>query len=122
MSYTKAEKKQMRKEVYDIAKIYKKQLEEQFGPNPNRAAQMEMLFAQAIMEAEFRISLEIHRKLYETEKKALDILVFNEKEGYNSEQVRLGCKNVKINHENRKGLLKLAMSCDAEIGYWQLSN
>ena len=120
MAYTKAQKKAQRNNVYQAAKLLKNNIKERY-PNPNSMAKLEMLFPQAIMDANFRMSLEIHRKLHEYEEKGLDLLVFNEKEKYTSENVRIGCKNIKINYENRKVLLRGAMTCDAKYGYWQLS-
>ena len=120
-TYTKAQKQQLRKDVYQVAKEYKKALEQEYLPNPNGMAKLEMLFPDAIMEAEFKISLEIHRRLQQVEKEVLDWLVFDKTDKYTSENVRIGCGNVKINHENRKKLLKYAMECDAMVGYWKLS-
>ena len=120
-TYSKAEKKQARKIIYDVAKKYKKKLEENYLPNLSEAEKLEILFPVAIMEADFKMSLDIHRRLQKIEKEVLDLLVFDEKDKYTSENVRIGCKNVKINHENRKYLLKFAMECDAMVGYWQLS-
>ena len=120
-TYTKAQKKQMRKDVYDSAKRYKKGMEDEYLPNPNGAARLEMMFPQAIMEADFNLSLAIHRKLLHLEKEILDVLVFDETDRFSSENVRVGCNNIKINNENRKRLLKMAMECDAQVGYWQLS-
>ena len=120
-SYTKEQKKQLRKGVYNVAKKYKKQLEDQYLPNPNATARLEILFPEAIMEAEFKISLEIHRRLQKIEKQAVDRLVFDKTGKYTSENARIGCSNVQKNLENRKALLKFAMECDAMVGYWQLS-
>ena len=122
-TYTKAQKQQLRKDVYQVAKEYKKALEQEHSPKHSKsnAAKLEISFPVAIMEADFKISLEIHRKLQQLEKEVLDMLVFDEKDKYTSENVRIGCGNVKINHENRKKLLKYAMECDAMVGYWKLS-
>ena len=120
-TYTKSQKKLLRKDIYDIAKEYKKALEEAHLPNLCNVAKLEISFPVAIMEADFKISLEIHRELQKLEKEVLDMLVFDETDKYTSENVRIGCGNVKTNHENRKKLLKYAMECDAMVGYWKLS-
>ena len=120
-TYTKAQKKQARKLIYDVAKRYKNELEEEYLENPYDGAKFHILFPIAIMKADFKNSLEIHRRLQNLEDKALDLLVFDKKDKYTSENVRIGCTNVKLNNENRKALLKIAMECDAKFGYWRLS-
>lgn len=120
MAYTKAQKKAQRNNVYQAAKLYKKHLEDRYS-TPNSMAKLEMLFPKAVMEANFKMAIEVHRTLQEFEEKALDMVVFNETDDYSSEDVRVGCKNIKINNDNRKEILRGAMTCDAKYGYWQLS-
>ena len=120
-TYTKAQKKQARKIIYDTAKRYKKELEEEYLQNPGPVAKLHTLFPVAIMKADFRMSLEIHRRLQNLDNQALDLLVFDKKDKYTSENVRVGCANVNLNNKNRKTLLKWAMECDAKFGYWKLS-
>ena len=120
MTYTKAQKKSMRNTVYQAAKHYKKQLEDRY-PTPNSMARLEMLFPKAIMEGNFKMAIQVHRELKYFEDKAVEMVVFNETDDFSSEDCRVGCKNIKINNENRRVILKGAMTCDARVGYWQLS-
>lgn len=120
MSYTKVEKKFMRNAVYQAAKLYKKQLDDRY-PTPNSMARLEMLFPKAIMEGNFRMAIDVHRRLKYYEDKGIDILVFNQKDDFSSEDCRVGCEYIKINNDNRKTILKAAMTCDSRVGYWKLS-
>ena len=110
----------MRKKVYDLAKLVQNVIKElvktcKYYYNLN-------LFYENIKQGNYKQCLIGHKLLIETEQYMLDEIVFNaEKHNYNSENVRKGCKNVKVNNKNRKFVLKKAMICDATIGYWKLS-
>ena len=110
----------MRKNVYDLAKLCQNDIKE-LQDDSNYFYNLS-LFYENIKQGKYKQSLIGHKLLIETEQYMLDEIVFNaEKHNYNSENVRKGCKNVKVNNKNRKFVLKKAMICDATIGYWKLS-
>lgn len=119
-TYTKEQKIEKRKKVYLLAKSFKKCLERKY-PNPNNMAKLEILFCIRIMDGNFKESLEIHKMLKSVEEKCLDSLVFDKTQQYNSEDVRVGCSNIKRTNSHRKIVLEYAMICDATVGYWKLS-
>jgi len=120
MTYTKEQKKQLRKEVYDLAKLMKKDIQiddAQSSYNHNI-----LVFYDCIKKADFKAAIYGHKMLVKTESEVLDEVVFNaEKHNLNSEDLRLCAKNIKVSNNNRKFILKMAMECDATVGYWKLS-
>ena len=121
-SYTKAQKKLARKSVYDNAKnayCKNRQLYYERGVDDWYMETL-LTFLQSIMECDFRNALRGQKLLNDFENDAIDRIMFGN-EDYSSEKVRQCCVNIKENNENRKALLKIAMECDAMVGYWQLT-
>jgi hypothetical protein len=120
MTYTKEQKKQMRKQVYYLAKLVQNNQKElvntcNYYYNSN-------VFYECIKQGEYMEALKGHKLLIEQEEYMLDEIVFDpEKYNYNSENLRKACQNIKNGNNNRKYILKQAMICDATVGYWKLS-
>ena len=130
MTYTKEQKKEYRKRVYDIAcggaryfsGYNKKELGTDYDEGSYYYLRLNADFYQCIKKAEYMMSLKLHKKLNEIEEKVLDEMVFNAEENeLNSEDVRKGSARTKKYHNARKDMLYSAMSCDARVGYWKLS-
>jgi len=121
-TYTKAQKKQARKHIYDNTKILYQANRQLYYERGMDDWYMETLlsFLQSIMECDFKNALKGQKLLNDFENDVFDRLLFGDKE-YTSEKVRQCCANIKENNQERKELLKDAMMCDAMFGYWKLS-
>jgi len=120
MTYTKQQKKQMRKQVYYFCKLVQNEIKTLV--NTCKYYYNSNVFYECIKQGEYKEALKGHKLLIETEQYMLDEIVFNpEKHNYNSENLRKACQNIKNGNNNRKFVLKQAMICDATVGYWKLS-
>jgi hypothetical protein len=120
MTYTKQQKKQMRKQVYALAKELHNHIS--YYDVINTSYQIKYLtFLTAIKKGDFKIATKMYKQLDIKDEKIIDYLVFGKSDKINSEDVRISCEIIKNLLAGRKDLFKLAMMCDASVGYWKLS-
>jgi hypothetical protein len=120
MAYTKEEKKEFRKGVYDYANKAHKYISSYDVIHISYKIKY-LTFLTAIKNAEFMIASKIYKQLDIKDNQIINYLVFGKSDKINSEDVRISCEIIKNLLNLRKAIFKKAMITDAEIGYWKLS-
>jgi hypothetical protein len=135
MTYTKQQKKEMRKDAYDtVNDIYKslkedfinqdilyKCLEEDSNNVHLRYFYRLLAFLKALKKGNYKLARYFHKILIENEEDLIDSAVFGESKKGNSENTRIVCDNCKEYSQGRKNLLLMCMKVDSRVGYWKLS-
>ena len=118
---SKSQKKAMRKDCYKrVKEVYDEEMDLVEDEGKIGAYDTFMFdFLQSLMSCEFKNSMRIHKFMNAYENATMNEMIFSDNE-YRSESVRMTCKNIRANHEMRKRMLYMAMTCDAVAGYWQL--
>jgi len=120
MTYTKQQKQQRRKQVYDLAKSLHKHVRDYDVINNSYKIKY-LTFVTAIKNGEFKLATKMYKQLDIKDEKIIDYVVFGNSDKINSEYVRISCEIIKHLLDARKSLFKSAMECDATVGYWKLS-
>lgn len=117
MIYTETIQKEMRSIIYDWADQIYNDISNS-GHNTNHT-RMELEFLNGIKEGNFKLCLELHKKMMKDEQDFLDIAMFKDK--HITTQCLLKCSdNIKNCYEGRRNMLKYAMMIDEKIGFWKL--
>jgi len=125
MTYTKQQKKQMRKNAYDmvsdIYKLVKKEITQIDEGSDLTYFIKTLAFLKALKTGNYKLARYFHKNQTEAEEHLIDIVVFSKLNTITSEQTRRVCQMCKEYSKMRKDLLLKCMKVDASVGYWKLS-
>ncbi len=111
MVYTEAEKKRIKSIIYDWAnKIYNDIISNSRNVNNNHT-KMQLEFLNGIKEGNFKLCLELHKKMMKDEQGFLDIAMFEDDDITSGSLIKCS-ENIKNCYDGRRTMLEYAMKID----------